>query len=603
MARYWRTTLALDGGPGEGTQTAYLTVDRPHLWWTHDLGAAARYELHVSLRDGDTELDRWQGQVGIRTVTLDQSPDPDERGTRFFRFVLNGVPIFARGADRIPCDSFVGAIEPARYTALIEQARDANMTMLRAWGGGIYEHDHFYDECDRLGLLVWQDFMFACAMYPEDDPAFVAEVEAEARYQVRRLRSHPSLALWCGCNENQWIHDMRNWDTPVAGLPPYGALYYDHLLPRAVAEYDGRTPYWPGSPYGGNDYNSMAEGNRHNWDAWHGQFPRQFGEEPYKEITAASVSYLRYAEDMGRFVSEFGLHAAPALETLRRAMPADQLFHHSPALDWHNKDDPKNKGDLLLESTTGVPTTLEDYVACSQLAQAEGLKFAIEHYRRRKPHCSGALVWQLNDCWPALSWSVLDYHGVGKAAYHYLRRVYSPVLASFKALPDGAVELWLTNDTLASFAETVVVRLGEFTGAVAWEEKLAVDVAANGSAPVARWDTALLGATSAHYLAVRSPGDRFPGNRHFFAAFKDLPPPTTPPTMTVSAGEDGQLCVLVSASAESYAFFVSLAVPQQTARFSDNYFDLAPGEQRIVTIEARDAAIAGEDILLQSWSR
>jgi beta-mannosidase len=597
------TSLSFIGTHGEATQTAYLTIEQPELWWTHDLGTPARYHLDVRLQVADQEIDRWQRQVGIRTIVLDQSPDPAERGTRFFRFVLNGVPIFARGADWIPCDSFVGAIEPERYTALIEQSRDANMTMLRVWGGGIYEHDHFYEECDRLGLLVWQDFMFACAMYPEDDQEFVAEVDAEARYQVRRLRSHPSLALWCGCNENQWIHDMRHWDIPADSLPPYGALYYDQILPQAVEECDGRTPYWPGSPFGGNDYNDMAEGNRHNWDAWHGQFPRQFGEEPYKEITAASVSYLRYAEDMGRFVSEFGLHAAPALATLRRAMPADQLFHHSPALDWHNKDDPKNKGDLLLESTTGVPATLEAYIVCSQLAQAEGLKFAIEHYRRRKPHCSGALVWQLNDCWPALSWSVLDYHGVGKAAYHCLRRVFAPILASFKALPDRAVELWLTNDTLTPFEETIIVRHGALAGGIAWEERLTVQVGANGSWPVARWGPEQLSVDPAHYLAVRSPGGQFPDNRHLFAAFKDLALPAATPTMEINAVADNRLDVAVRAPDDAYALFANLMVPQSNARFSDNAFDLVPGEGRVVTITVSDGTLAPDDVTLQVWSR
>ena len=238
--------LILDGSERTLDATAYLTVEQPALWWTHDLGKPALYRLEVALlRDGDI-LDRDLRTVGIRTIALDQSPDPEERGTRFFRFVLNGVPIFARGADWIPCDSFIEAIPPQRYQRLLRAARDANMTMLRIWGGGIYEHDVFYETCDRLGLLVWQDFMFACAMYPEDDPDFIAEVDAEARYQVRRLRSHPCLALWCGNNENQWLHDMRYWND--LDPPAYGALYYDKILPAAVAELDGRTPYWPGSP-------------------------------------------------------------------------------------------------------------------------------------------------------------------------------------------------------------------------------------------------------------------------------------------------------------------------------------------------------------------
>jgi beta-mannosidase len=593
-------TLILDSANAALEGTAYLTVDHPTLWWTHDLGDPALYNLTVTLRRGDDELDRSTAQVGIRTLTLDQSPDPDERGTRFFRFVLNGVPIFAKGGDWIPCDSFVGAIPPERYTTLLETARDANMNMLRIWGGGVYEHDIFYDECDRLGLLIWHDFMFACAMYPEDDLAFIAEVNAEARYQVRRLRSHPSLALWCGNNENQWIHDTRYWDEP--NPPAYGALYYDHILPRAVAELDGRTPYWPGSPYGGNDHNSMDEGNRHNWDAWHGQSPRHFGEKPSREISEQAVSYLRYAEDRGRFISEFGLHAAPVVETLRRVIPADQLYHHSPAMDWHNKDDPKDKGDLLMQSVTGVPQDLPEYITFSQLAQAEGLKFGIEHYRRRKPHCSGTLVWQFDDCWPVQSWSVLDYYGFGKAGYFYLKRVFAPVLASFKSLPDGSVELWLANDALAEFAETITVRLGTFTGSIAWEEQLAVNVPGNSSQSVGHWDCTQLGAAPDRYLAVHSPGERFPANRHFFVPIKDLTLPAAQPSISVTPMSAHELRVELAAPADAYALFTHLAIPSADARLSDNYFDLEPGSHHTVTITSRASALDPSQITLGWWS-
>ena len=239
---------------------------------------------------------------------------------------------------------------------------------------------------------------------PESGPAFVESVREEATYQVRRLRSHPCLALWCGNNENQWLHERHTWDRGYKQVP--GALYYHEILPAVVARWDGRTPYWPGSPYGGNDHASMDDGNRHNWEVWHGNsYHRRFGEEPVGDTSPEGVSYLRYAEDRGRFISEFGMHAAPVRETLRRVIPEDQLYHHSPAMDHHNKDNPKNKGDNLMLSVTGLPQTLDEYIDFSMIAQAEGLKFGVEHYRRRKPHCSGALIWQLNDCWPVLSWA------------------------------------------------------------------------------------------------------------------------------------------------------------------------------------------------------
>jgi beta-mannosidase len=574
-------TMLLEGEGPHLAGTAYPTVEKPRLWWTHDLGEPDLYALSVELvQEEDSILDRHESRVGIRTLELDQSPDPDEPGTRFFRFVLNGAPIFSRGADWIPADSFVGAIPDERYENLLTAAREANMNMLRVWGGGIYEHDAFYDLCDSMGLLVWQDFMFACAVYPEEPGSFVSEVEAEAGYQVRRLRSHPCLALWCGNNENQWIHDRTFWDREDTTVP--GALYYHELLPRVVAELDGETPYWPGSPFGGDDHNDRRQGNVHNWEVWHGNFPRRFGEESRRDPTPENVSYLRYAEDMGRFISEFGMHAAPVRETLRRAIPEDQLYHHSPSMDHHNKDDPKNKGDDLMLTVTGLPQDLDEYLDFSMISQAEGLKFALEHFRRRKPHCSGTLLWQLNDCWPVLSWSVLDYNGFGKAGYYYARRAYSSILASFRALPDGSTELWLTNDTLSRVEDDLVVRLGTFEGEKIWEENLRARAPANSSLPVARWDADRASGAPDRYLSVGSDRGRFPPNRHFFAAIKDLSRATVEPSVDIIQTTEHELRVHLEAPA--YAYFVHLEVPDEATRFSDNYLDLEPGQQRTISV-------------------
>ena len=568
-----------DGGDAlEGT--AYLEVDDPALWWTHDLGEPALYDLRAVLEEDGEHLDARDSKVGIRTVELDQLPDPEEPGTRFFRFVLNGVPIFARGADWIPADSFVGAITAERYEGLISAARDANMNMLRVWGGGIYEHDAFYDLCDALGLLVWQDFMFACATYPEEPPEFVSEVEAEARYQVGRLRSRPCLALWCGNNENQWIHDRAHPENANNCVP--GALYYHDILPRVVAELDGRTPYWPGSPFGGDDHNDRRQGNVHNWEVWHGNFPRHFGEEARRQPTPENVSFRRYAEDMGRFISEFGMHAAPVFETLRRTIPEDQLHHHSPSLDHHNKDDPKNKGDDLMLTVTGLPKNLDEYVDFSMISQAEGLKFALEHFRRRKPHCSGTLFWQLNDCWPVLSWSVLDYNGFAKAGYFFAKRAYSPILASFKELDDGSVELWVTNDTLDEVNDEAAVRLGTFDGDLVWESLVPIRVSANTSVSAGRWEAELVGGEPGRYLSASSSRALFPKNRHFFAAIKDLRRDPVKPECEITQAGEREL--RIELRAKSYAYFVHLEVPEEATRFSDNYFELEPGEGRTIFV-------------------
>jgi beta-mannosidase len=583
-------TLTLSESGSQLSAKVYLEIENPRLWWTHDLGEPALYTLRATLyRDGD-QLERQQREVGIRTLELDQSPDTEEAGTRFFRFVLNGMPIFARGADWIPAHSFVGALKGERYNVLLRAARAAHMNMLRVWGGGIYEHDVFYELCNRLGILVWQDFMFACAMYPEHNPSFVAEVEAEARYQVRRLRTHPCLALWCGNNENQWIHDRTYWDGAENPVP--GSLYYNRLLPQVVKELDGKTPYWPGSPYGGSDYNGSEDGDVHNWQVWHGNLPRRFGEKPRVDQSPEGVSYLHYAEDMGRFSSEFGMHASPVYETLRRNIPADQLYHHSPSMDHHNKDNPKNKGDNLMLAVTGLPSNLEEYIDYSMIAQAEGLKFGIEHYRRRKPHCSGTLIWQLNDCWPVLSWSILDYYAFGKAGYFYTRRAYAPLLASFQALNNGGVELWLTNDTPGEVTDTLTIRFGSFARGTVWEESSHIQVGANGNQVVWRCDAATLIAGPDSYLSVHSTKSLFPANRHFFSAIKELQRTPAQPEITFTPAGDHE--VQVHLRAVTYTYFLHLIVPDERTHCSDNYFDLEAGESRTISLTNRSIPLAPE---------
>ena len=587
-------TIPLNQPGSKQDASAYFTLPNPRLWWTHDLGEPFLYELRVNLRKGKEVLDSYRAWVGVRTLELDQSPDTDEPGTRFFRFVLNGEPIFAKGANWIPADSFVGAIVDEQYELLLTEARDAHMNMLRVWGGGIYEHDVFYDTCDRLGLLVWQDFMFACAMYPEQESSFVSEVEVEARYQVRRLRNHPSLALWCGNNENQWLHDRNNPEHPDEKVP--GSLYYDVVLPQAVRELDGATPYWPGSPYGGNDYNSMEDGDRHNWHVWHGGHSRRFGEPVVTDRSPEEVSFKHYGEDMGRFISEFGMHAAPVFETLRRVIPEDQRYHHSPSMDHHNKDNPKNKGDSLMETVTGLPEDLSEYIDYSMIAQAEGLKFGIEHFRRRKPHCSGTLVWQLNDCWPVLSWSLIDYYGFGKAGYFYTRQVYAPVMASFEALPDGGVALWVMNDRLEDFRGVLRVRLRTFDGETVWEQQVEAFAPANSSREVRRWSADEAQGGPARYLSAQQPEGDVPANRHFFTAIKDLQREAVKPEMQVQQVDAYTLAVTLRAPA--FAYFVHLTHPSAQTRYSDNYFDVEPGDERVITVHNPREEIRPEQLEL-----
>jgi len=577
-------TVSLPADDMDGPASITFSITDPHLWWTHDLGEPYLYTLDVALEQDGVRLDQVRQSVGIRTIVLDQSPDPDEPGTRFFRFVLNGVPIFARGGDWIPADSFVGAIPSARYERWIKATRAGNMNMLRIWGGGIYEHESFYESCDRHGVLVWQDFMFACAAYPDDDAVFVEEVRREAIYQVKRLRNHPCMAAWVGNNECQMVGAFAKMFAPDLTTLP-GDLLYETVLPDVVREHDGAVPYWPGSPYGGRHPNDQAIGDVHDWTVWHGMSEdANIAEIFTKGPTPEQVAYTRYAEDQGRFISEFGMHASPVIDTLRRVIPEDQLYHHSPSMDHHNKDNPKNKGDLLMMTSTGLPKDLPEYIDFSMLAQAEGLKFGIEHFRRRKPHCSGTLIWQLNDCWPVLSWAIMDYYGFGKAGYYYTRRVYAPVLASFKALPDGSVELWITNDTLQPVETPVVVKYGDFAEGTLWTETLDLSVPANASQVVWRCAADRVAARPDRYLAVRSPGQAFPANRIFFTALKDLERKIVAPQIRVTAVSDQELRVHVEATA--YVHFFHVLLPDEQAHLSDNFFDLAAGESAEIVVTA-----------------
>jgi beta-mannosidase len=583
--------IVLNHGKGQ----IEFDLHNPELWWTPELGAASLYTLTVTLKADGEITDRDTRRVGVRTIELDTSPDADEAPASFFRFVLNGVSIFARGACWIPASSFVATVDEAHYRRLLEPAVRANMNMMRIWGGGVYEHAAFYDLCDQLGLLVWQDFMFACAPYPEQNPAFVANVDAEVRFQIKRLRNHACIALWCGNNENQVFHALANAmarrDDPLPG-----DLYYSTTMPAAVAELDPTTPYWPGSPDGGAHPNSMLAGDVHDWTVWHGVPPVPVDKPVGKfEITPESVAYTRYAEDMARFVSEYGIQASPVMETINRAVPPDQRFLASPGLIHRLKDRPKNKVDAMLIPVTGLPTNLDDYVDFTQIMQAEGLKFGVEHFRRRTPHCSGSLIWQYNDCWPAISWSLVDYNGFGKASYFYVARAYAPVMASFKAVDDGGLELWIVNDGMAPVSGVLDIALHAFDGGAEWSEAVEYNVPATTSARV--WSGEVAGSPG-HVISVTSPDGIFPANRHFFAPIKDLDRADPPaPDVRMEALSPNEVAVHITA--KTYTWFVHLLVADEATIFSDNYVDIPEGETKTVLVRNAVRPLGPDDITVR----
>jgi len=578
-----------------GLASGLLTVPQAHLWWTHDLGEPALYEVTITLLDGTKTLDRVTDRVGVRTITLDRGADPE--GGHLFRFLLNGAPVFARGANWLPADMLVCSVEPDRVRALVSLAREGGMNMLRVWGGGIYERDAFYRACDEQGVLVWQDFMFACTDYPESDPALAAEVKQEAEYQVKRLRNRPSLALWCGNNEVQVIHGAayQNYEPG-----DWGYDFFYRVLPEAVAKFDGLTPYWPGSPWGKDPSEGwMAaggalDGDRHAWEVWHGI---SFGPNAQEfDSVGEARHYRRYADDTGKFISEFGIHAAPELATLRRYLPEDQLYIHSEAFDHHNKDNPKDKHDAVLEVVTGLPETIEQYVDFTMISQAEGLKFGVEHYRRRAPHCNGTLVWQFNDVWPGFSWSVVDYDLVPKAAYHYLSRAYAPVLANFRRDGD-TLELWLSNSTRTEVTATATVTVSGFDGTHQLREEVTATVAPGESRAV--WARDGLELAADRYAWVDNQDGAFPANRLFFAEIKDIP--FGEPKLDVIATKTGPGQATLTIAAHGFAYFVHALTPAPGVRFEANYLDLRDGESATIKVTGLPDGLDPASIEVRAW--
>jgi beta-mannosidase len=575
-------TVRLTGTDGDASGSTVIEVDHAQLWWTHDLGEQPLYDVSVELTGpGGLPLDRAGDRIGLRTVALDRSADESDEGGRLFRFVLNGVPLFARGANWLPASMMGGSVTAETVRALVDSARNGNMNMLRVWGGGTYEQDGFYRDCDELGVLVWQDFMFACIDYPSDDPTLHAEVIREADYQVRRLRNRASLALWAGNNEVHAIHGLVYQNFEPGN---WGYSFFHEVLPETVARLSPEVPYWPGSPWGDTDpygVNGVADGDRHAWEVWHGVDVGAGGPTEFASKGEA-VHFNRYRHDKGKFISEFGIHASAELGTLSRWTPPGSLALHSPAFDHRNKDLPKNKGDDMMSVETGLPTDLEQYVDFSMACQAEGLKFGIEHYRRRQPHCSGTLVWQFNDPWPGLSWSIVDHDLVPKAGYYFTQRAYRTVLASFVRTDDGGLELWVSNSGRDPESLRLRVEVATFTGDQVLDVNVDVVAAPGTSVPVWSAPADAFAPGPDRFAWVSDTAGLIEPNRLFFAALKELPIlGTGEVTVDVEPGVevDGHGTAEITLTSRGYNYLTRVLSPAPGVTFSRNYLDLRDGQQ------------------------
>ncbi|MDF2962795.1 MAG: beta-galactosidase [Paenibacillus sp.] len=569
-----------------------LKVSNPKLWWTHDLGEPYLYVLEVMLFVDGELVDGYRKPFGIRTIELQLK---DEEGRNAFVFVLNGVKLFAKGSNWIPADNFIGAIPDQRYRDLIALSVDSNMNMLRVWAGGIYEKDVFYEECDRSGVLVWQDFAFANALFPDFNRDFMDNVRREVIYNVKRLRNHASLALWCGNNEIDWLYDMKSASGDIT-CPFYGEVIYHELIPEVLEELDDSRAYWPSSPFGGNDANDPDVGDRHNWQVWHGSvYPRKFGEAPLLDYSIEGVTFKNYKKDFTLFSSEFGMHASANRYTLEKNIPDGQFYWGSVEMAYRNKDTNHQKGILLMEGFTGIPQNIEEYMNFSMLTQAEGLKYGIEHYRRNKKRTSGALVWQHNDSWPGTSWSLIDYELLPKASFYYAKKFYHPLLLSLDHEPGQPLQVWVVNDRVETYEGKVRLSVYDFAGAKVYTHLFDARIPSNAAVQLGSLPEAdVLNGRAPQEVIVKltAEGWEAPDNVYYLRDPKDLRMPASALKVDVDADEQTVTVTAVG----NVARMVKLDVPQGNIRFSDNFFDLLPGEQVTVRIndpEGKPVSLAG----------
>lgn len=395
-----------------------IIIENPQLWWPNGYGEQNLYRVDVALftkteDGGEKELDCWSRRIGLRTMTM--HIEKDQWGESF-ACQVNGVDIFAMGADYIPEDHLLGRVTPETTRALLEKSKWANFNSIRVWGGGYYPDDWFYDICDELGLVVWQDFMFACGVY-NLTPEFEENIREEFIDNVKRLRHHASLGLWCGNNEMEQFVAIDTWITKRREVRDY-LIMYERIIPEVLAEHDPQTFYWPSSPSSGGSFDDPQDPNRgdvHYWEVWHGNKP-----------------FTDYRNYYFRYLSEFGFQSFPSVKTLETITDdPDDLNIFSYVMEKHQRNGSAN-GKIMnyMQQTYRYPSDFKTVLYASQLLQADGIRYGVEHFRRNRGRCMGAIYWQLNDCWPVASWSSVDYCGRLKALHYYAKRFFAPLMLS-----------------------------------------------------------------------------------------------------------------------------------------------------------------------------
>lgn len=576
------STKTLKLVPGSNSVDLEFGIDKPKLWWPAGYGNQNIYKLSIKLSTQDLVLDKTNHNLGIRDLKV--VIKPDSTGKSFY-FQVNGVPIFAKGANYIPNDNFLTDITDKEYEHIIRSAVDANMNMLRVWGGGIYENDIFYDLCDKYGLLIWQDFMFACSMYPGNDE-FLENVRKEAIENVIRLRNHPSVALWCGNNEIDiaWCTSSMDcgwhWKQQYTSQEretiwkAYDTLFHK-ILPGIIKKYDPERLYWPSSPKAGFEpeeqasYNS-ASGDIHYWGVWHGS-------EPFEAFN----------DNVGRFMSEYGFQSYPEFKSIQEfTLPQDWNINSEVMLTHQRSPIGNQKIDEYMKKYFGVPDNFEEMIYISHLLQNYGIQFAIETHRLAKPYCMGTLYWQLNDCWPGASWSSIDYYGNWKAQQYGARESYKPVKLIIRN-DDSNIKVSVVSDNKKVSKADYKLRCINFSGTDIFTEQKEIQVSFSKTTKIdERTISSLIGENPKEKVAIvgelRVLNNVIDRQIHYLVYPKDIQLPVDPGVSFQV--EQIRNKYIIHLETKKLAKNVYLFLMKDNGHFSDNYFDLLPGEKKEVTL-------------------
>lgn len=569
-------TRAVTVARGITRTTFAFTVEKPRLWWPAGYGEQPLYELSVS-----TPEEIVRKTIGLRTVAV--RSEPDRRGTSLV-VTVNGMDVFCKGTNWVPMDALPRRWSRERCARLLGDVRAANMNMVRVWGGGSYERDDFYELCDELGLLIWHDLMFACAHYPSY-PEFLQEVTQEVEYQVKRLRDHASITLWCG--DNEWHGALVVFYPESRANRDLYVAAYERLLAAkqaGIARAGDDRVLWASSPCPGFvhfshlDWNTPESGDMHNWDAWH------MGKE---------IEDCRQVRP--RFVSEVGFQALPGLETIRTFATPDQFNLTAPVMEHHQKDPGGNqKFADKLSRHFRMPANFEDTVYLTQMLQAVAMKAAVEYWRTLRPVCMGTLLWQLNDNWPGLSWSSIDYVGKWKQLHDHARRFFAPVIGCAVPNGRGEAELWAVNDLPRPAEAEMTAAVYAFDGRRLWSRRYRQRLKAGASArlaapkiaeiaprPTACFLQLTLHTTAGGQVQIHE-------NTHFFARFKACDLAAADIRVRLASVAEGFEFTL---EANQPAFFVTLDTPGIAGVFSDNSFTLMPGRAHRVVFRPRQEGV------------